>query len=157
MNGNDSELEYLSSGEESVDVEHNDYGGDIVNSDTKHTDGDSISDDNSSSENGGSANPKSQSNKKKTFRWRKRDMMPADSTYEQVENDIEETKSPLEYFKQFWPDEIHDLVVEQSNLYSTQKSGTSINTSTNKIEKFIGMHIKMGIIRLPSYKLYWSQ
>ena len=79
--GNDSELEYLSSGYESKEyVEYNDYGGDIVNSDTEHTDSDSISDDNSSSENGGSANPRSQSKGKKTFRWRKRDMMPADST-----------------------------------------------------------------------------
>ena len=77
--------------------------------------------------------------------------------YEQVEDDIEETKSPLQYFKQFWPDEINDLVVEQSSFYRTQKSGTSINTSTNQMEKFIGMHIKMGVIRLPSYKLYWSQ
>jgi hypothetical protein len=40
-------------------------------------------------------------------------MMPADSTYVPVEDDIEETKSPLEYFKQFWPDEMNDLVVEE--------------------------------------------
>ena len=101
LNGNDSELEYLSSGDESEDVEYNDYGGEIVNSDNEHTDDDSVSDDNSSSENDGSANPRSQSKGKKTFRWRKRDMMPADLTYEQLEDDIEETKSPLEYFKQF--------------------------------------------------------
>ena len=49
------------------------------------------------------------------------------------------------------------MVVEESNLYSTQKSGASMNTLNNEVEIFIGMHMKMGIIKLLSYKLYWSQ
>ncbi|CAB4007292.1 Hypothetical predicted protein [Paramuricea clavata] len=77
--------------------------------------------------------------------------------FDSEEDDIEETKSPLEYFRQFRPDEINDLVVEQTNLYSTHKTGTSINTNIKETEQLIGMHLKMSIIQLPSYKLYWSQ
>jgi hypothetical protein len=33
-------------------------------------------------------------------------MPPSDGSFDLEENDIEETKSPLEYFRQFWPDEI---------------------------------------------------
>jgi hypothetical protein len=84
-------------------------------------------------------------------------MPPSEGSFDLEEDDIEETKSPLEYFRQFWPDEINNLVVEQTNLYSTQKTGTSINTNTKETEQLIGMHLKMGIIQLPSYKLYWSQ
>ena len=97
-----------------------------------------------------------QSNKK-VFRWRNKDLPPSDESFHLDKDNIEEIKSPLEYFRQFWPDEINDLVVEQTNLYSTQKSGTSINTTKPEMEQFIGMHLKMGLIQLPSYKLYWSQ
>ena len=42
-------------------------------------------------------------------------------------------------------------------MYSTQKVGSSSNTTNNETEQLIGMHLKMGVIRLPSYKMYWSQ
>ena len=87
----------------------------------------------------------------------KENLPPSDENFHLDKDNIEEIKSPLEYFRQFWPDEINDLVVEQTNLYSTQKSGTSINTTKPEMEQFIGMHLKMGLIQLPSYKLYWSQ
>ena len=66
-------------------------------------------------------------------------------------------KTPLEYFKFFWSDELIDLVVEQTNLYSTHKTGYSVNTNHDEIEQFLGMNIMMGIIQLLSYAMYWSQ
>jgi hypothetical protein len=56
-----------------------------------------------------------------------------------------------------YPNDIIDLVVQQTNLYSTQKTGSSINTTKEETEELIGMHLKMGIVQLPSYKMYWSQ
>ena len=58
----------------------------------------------------------------------------------------------------FWPDKLIDTVVGNTNLYSTKKSGVSLNTSRSEIEQYIGntMHIKMGVISLPAYTLYWS-
>ncbi|CAB4019574.1 Hypothetical predicted protein [Paramuricea clavata] len=149
LSGNDSEVENLSSNEEVDD-----------------SDGDSSNDDNSddnntdnveSGENGDGADPATQLKQKKSFRWRKKDMPQSDGSFDLKEDDIEEPKSPLEYFRQFWPDEINNLIVEQTNLYSTQKTDTSINTNKKETEQLIRMHLKMCIIQLPSYKLYWSQ
>ena len=91
------------------------------------------------------------------FRWRKRDISSTPVTCEPVVDEVEVIMSPLEYFKTFWNDELTELVVEQTNLYSTQKTTSSESTTTEEIEKFIGMHMKMGVMRLPSYKMYWSQ
>ena len=64
--------------------------------------------------------------------------------------------TPLDYFRLFWTEELSDLIADNTNLYSTQKSGISVNTNRKEIEQFIGMHMKMGIVTLPSYALYWS-
>ena len=44
----------------------------------------------------------------------------------------------------------------ETNLYSTQVSGTSISASSHKIEYFLGVHILMGIMKLPVYDMYWA-
>ena len=49
------------------------------------------------------------------------------------------------------------MIVEQTNLYSTQKHSKCINTNINEMLKFIGMHIHMDLVNLPAYTLYWSQ
>ncbi len=72
------------------------------------------------------------------------------------EQDVQE-RAPLDCFKQLWTDELTNLVVEQTNMYSTQQSGNCVNTRKDEMEQFIGMHIKMGIDQLPTYVLYWSQ
>ena len=56
----------------------------------------------------------------------------------------------------FWSDKLTDTVVESTNFYSTQKSVVSVNTGRSEIEQFIGMHIKMDVMSLPAYTLYWS-
>ena len=42
------------------------------------------------------------------------------------------------------------VVVENTNLYSVQRTTISINTSTDEIGFFIGMHILMDIVQLPN-------
>ena len=96
--------------------------------------------------------------KKHVYRWRKKDIPKHNGIFtpEVSENEDNTIKTQLEYFKMFWSDKLTDLVVENTNLYSTQKSGSSVNTSRSEIEQYIGMHIKMGVISLPAYTLYWS-
>ena len=57
----------------------------------------------------------------------------------------------------FWTDNITNLLVEQTNLYSTQVSGTSISTSSHEIEHFLCIHVLMGIMKLPVYDMYWAK
>lgn len=153
FNGNESEAEDLSSDEDGDNIDYvafdHDSGDDAGNDDNN-------SNDDNSEENTTAVDMATQRNRK-VFRWRKKDVPPSDESFTQEKDEIEEIKSPLEYFRQFWPDEINELVAQQTNLYSTQKSGTSINTTKPEMERFIGMHLKMGLIQLPSYKLYWSQ
>lgn len=47
-------------------------------------------------------------------------------------------------------------LVEQTNLYSVQKTGTSIKTNKEEIEQLIGMQLKMGIVKMPKYNSYWA-
>lgn len=65
-------------------------------------------------------------------------------------------KSPLDYFKLFFTDDIQDLIVYHSNLYSVQKKGTSINITKDDIKDFIAINILMGVVDMPAYTDYWS-
>ena len=64
--------------------------------------------------------------------------------------------SPIECFKIFWDDTITQGLAEQTNLYSVQTSGKSINTSFHEMEQFLGFSMKMSLVSLPSYDMYWS-
>ena len=99
-----------------------------------------------------------QSQPKHHYRWRKKDTMVVDRTFESNFSDPPlDDMTPLQYFKLFITDDIIDSVVEQTNIYSFQKNDKSINTDHEEIMSLIGMNMKMGISKLPSYKLYWSR
>ena len=91
------------------------------------------------------------------YRWRRKDIPLTNAQFQNVRLDITNEMTPLGYFKLFWPDDLTDLVVEQTNLYSTQMTGRSINTNKDEMEQFLGMHMKMGIVYMPSYILYIGQ
>lgn len=108
LNGNVSELEDLSSDE---DIDDNE---DVVSYD----DGDDTSDDNGSDDNddtGDESVPQPNPDEKIKLRWRSKDLPISDERFSPEVDDIEETKSPLEYFRQFWTDEVIDLVGQQLN------------------------------------------
>lgn len=68
-------------------------------------------------------------------------------------------KSPLSYFKEFFSNDVVKMFVDEMNRYSVQKSGgsKSIDTTANEIEQFFGILITSGIVRVPSYRIYWSE
>ena len=69
---------------------------------------------------------------------------------------LRDDTSPIEYFKMFWDDIITQGLAEQTNLYSVQASGKSINTSFHEMEQFLGIQMNMSLVSLPSYDMYWS-
>ena len=72
--------------------------------------------------------------KEHTFCWRN----PIASGHFAMEEEIvSSVKSPVDYFMLFWTDELNDMVVDQTNLYSTQKKGSSITTNREEIEQLI--------------------
>ena len=61
-----------------------------------------------------------------------------------------------QYFLSFFPDSLIDLVFENTNFYSVQKTGKNVNTNRQKIKTSIGINMLMGVIKLPQYFDYWS-
>ena len=83
----------------------------------------------------GAAMNNGSSSKKHVYRWRHKDIPKINAPFHEDKEEMQELKRPLEYFKFFWNDELIDLVVEQTNLYSTQKTGHSVNTNHDEIEQ----------------------
>ena len=92
--------------------------------------------------------------KKHIFRWRSRDIPSSPQFF--VHRIVTQLMTPFEYFKLSWTEELNELIAEQTNLYSVQKTGKSVKTSSDEIKKYIGMHLRMGIVHLPSYRMCWS-
>lgn len=55
----------------------------------------------------------------------------------------------------FSDDNITKNFTEQTNLHSSQKSGTCINTTPQKIEQFLGIYIFMNVIKMSFYCMFW--
>lgn len=68
----------------------------------------------------------------------------------------EEVKSPAEYFKYFFDNAVVDFIVEQTNLYSMQQDGKSINVTSDEIYALFSIMIFMGVCSLPSIEDYWA-
>lgn len=68
----------------------------------------------------------------------------------------EELKTPAEYFKIFFDEPIVDYIVEQTNLYSTQCDGKSMNVTSQEIYSFFSVLIFMGVSSLPAIEDYWA-
>ncbi|XP_063232710.1 piggyBac transposable element-derived protein 3-like isoform X3 [Bacillus rossius redtenbacheri] len=69
-------------------------------------------------------------------------------------------KSPIEYFTSVFPEEIFNIMVEQTNLYSTQvtqvNGGSALVVTKDDITDFLAIEILMGVVDMPCYLDYWS-
>ncbi|CAB3977807.1 Hypothetical predicted protein [Paramuricea clavata] len=94
------------------------------------------------------------------FKWKKKEPEAIDVSFSGAEFTLPDNVhelSPFSYFKMFWDDTITQNIVEQTNLYSVQQTGSSISTTKDEIEKLIGLQMKMGIVKMPNYELYWEK
>ena len=62
--------------------------------------------------------------------------------------------TPLTYFRKFWSDDITKRLVDQTNLYSVEKTGECIKTTKEEMERYIGAQMLMSILKLPRYETY---
>lgn len=66
-------------------------------------------------------------------------------------------KSPLEYFKSYFTDELFEKFAMHTNEYATQQNRSSFTpTNSSEMKILFGLHIMMGWIKLPRVSLYWS-
>jgi hypothetical protein len=57
----------------------------------------------------------------------------------------------------FFDNELFEHLAEQTNLYSVQQTGTSVNTNQLEIEQYLGLLIMMSVIKLPQVRMYWAK
>ena len=159
FDGNQSELSDFSSEEDNIDEIEDAVCNEIPAND-ENTDSDS--DDDISLANLARANGADQAitttTSQHNYRWRKRDTIAHDYSFTQdfSEPPVEEM-TPLQYFSLFFTTDILEIVVQQTNIYSFQKCHKVINTNREEIMSLIGINLKMGITKLPSYKSYWGR
>ena len=93
-----------------------------------------------------------------TYRWRKRLPQQIESVFsgDDFPDPPSELPSPGRYFRLFFDHALFEKITEETNLYSTQVSGKSINTTAKEIEQFIGIFLMMGIVKYPQFRMYWA-
>ena len=149
--GSDSELSELSSDDECPDEEVSIlHEPEALEEETVNGTGDE-----KSYANGAEDSPDAET----VFKWRKKEPAAVDITFSGTEltcpDNVNEL-NPFMYFKMFWEDGITQNIVEQTNLHSVQQTGSSILTTKDEIETFFGLQMKMSIVKMPNYEMYWE-
>ena len=97
---------------------------------------------------------------KARYRWCKKPFEPPDDHFQgpavEATDPTGITETPLQYFQRFVTQDMLKLIVEQSNRYSVQKHGKSANISVKELEQVLGIYYKMGLVQMPSLKMYWA-
>ncbi|CAH2088690.1 unnamed protein product [Euphydryas editha] len=65
-------------------------------------------------------------------------------------------EAAIDYFFKFFSPDIITEITEQTNIYSVQLTGKSIQLTENELQDFLAIHILMGIVQMPSYVDYWG-
>jgi hypothetical protein len=102
------------------------------------------------------ATTKTVKKQKTNFNWTKTDLTNKEDSEEFETLTNEDLLIPLEYFLKFFSFEVISNMVYQTNLYSTQQTGHSLDTNREEITDFLSILLTMGIIVLPSIDDYWS-
>lgn len=91
--------------------------------------------------------------------WRKKNIEPVDTTctIEALDPNIYGELGPLKYFQQFVDDDVIKHIVEQTNLFAVQRNvTTNFHTTEREMRAFLGVSILCSIVKMPSYRMYWS-
>ncbi|XP_046980700.1 piggyBac transposable element-derived protein 2-like [Schistocerca americana] len=92
------------------------------------------------------------------LRWRMKDIEEVDTSCNAVFSDPPgDELTPLQYLRTMCSDDIIQNLFEQSILYCTQKTAASLDTNVREIEKYIGINNLAGVLKMPSYRMYWPE
>ena len=83
-------------------------------------------------------------------------MFDTDFTGE-LEAPLKTMKTPFEFFKEIITDEMLDRVETESNNYAMIKTGKELKSTRKEIETFIGLYLRMGLMKAHCTRAYWAQ
>ena len=90
--------------------------------------------------------------------WLDKEFHPPDSIFTgdrpQAPENIE---TAYKYFKRYVTDDMLQLVANQTNMYSTAKTGQCINITTNHIEMIMGMFFRMDLHKMLGVRCYFEK
>lgn len=77
-----------------------------------------------------------------SFKWNNGNKCKFNVDFEGKESTTnnDDVLTPLEYFKEFFSDDLFDLIVEETNIYSFQKLGKPLNLTTPELASFIAIN-----------------
>ena len=70
--------------------------------------------------------------------------------------DCDANSDPYDFFVKIWGEETFKLIKDETNQYAFQKGITWEIINEDELRAFLGIHISMGLVKLPSLKDYWS-
>lgn len=97
---------------------------------------------------------------KENIKWRRAQFQPLISEFVATADlhEIPSVKTPLEYFKNYCPDNIFEDFAFFTNVYAEQKMVRGYKHATmNEMKQLFGIHIAMGCIKLPRIRLYFDK
>ncbi|KAK0046136.1 PiggyBac transposable element-derived protein 3 [Biomphalaria pfeifferi] len=90
------------------------------------------------------------------FRWHSMNQSVVDTTWKYVLPDCpDEVGTPISYFGQFFTPDMMQLIVEETNRYAVQ-NGSRFRINMQNLETYVGILLRMGIVHMPRYRMYWS-
>lgn len=92
-----------------------------------------------------------------SYKWKKGQFRhKADIPSNDFVFDLPDSDSPLDFFHRFFSADILLDIVDNTNLYSTQRTGKCIQMTLEELKDFLMILLIMGIVNMPSYLDYWS-
>ncbi|KAM3850292.1 piggyBac transposable element-derived protein 2-like [Diretmus argenteus] len=86
--------------------------------------------------------------------WKKKDIEDF-QVPDKIFETPEELKTPFQYFKELFTDQMIEHISHHTNLYSAQELGDPIKTSPEEMEKFLAVLLFMGVFNFPAIDDYW--
>ena len=92
------------------------------------------------------------------YRWLKKDFISPNTDFSGLDITADDISlhTPLEYFQKFVSEDMVEALTQNTNEYSFQAHGTSVNTTAKEIEKMLGMYLKMGLVQMAGTRMYWE-
>ncbi|XP_030747084.1 piggyBac transposable element-derived protein 2-like [Sitophilus oryzae] len=73
-----------------------------------------------------------------------------------MSQEVEDCKTPVDFFRLFFNDSLIELFVTETNRYALQKNKT-LNVTKDEMFVFIGGMLLSGYAKYPNKRMYWSQ
>uniref|UniRef100_A0A3B4CEN1 PiggyBac transposable element-derived protein domain-containing protein n=1 Tax=Pygocentrus nattereri TaxID=42514 RepID=A0A3B4CEN1_PYGNA len=96
--------------------------------------------------------------RKEEIKWRHRPFTTIiDTSFENPPIHEDHPMRPFEYFNQYILDEIFNLMADNTNVYALQSATRCFKpTSSGEIRTLIGLHLAMGVMKMPRVSMYWE-